>query len=71
MTKQNKNDGVDHYCTVVDTLLQPLLYGLTFFFLLLIIDYFNRLWNLVLVCYFKNLKEVNDNVICFYKIVSQ
>ena len=32
MTKQNKNDGVDHYCIVVNTLLQPLLYGLTLFF---------------------------------------
>ena len=32
MTKQNKNDGVDHYCIVVNTLLQPLLYGPTLFF---------------------------------------
>ena len=32
ITKQNKNDGVDHYCIVVNTLLQPLLYGLTLFF---------------------------------------
>ena len=32
ITKQNKNDGVDHYCIVVNTLLQSLIYGLILFF---------------------------------------